>query len=190
MSPSRKFNPMIAAVIILSVLLSACAAPAAPAPAAPAPAAPAVVEPTKAPEAAPPAAAEPVAVPAASEKYGGILRHAYFAPTVLDPAFYSSISDEEIGRQWGDYLVYIDEDLRPDPSRSLAEKWETSADGLTWTFSLRQGVNFTNGEPLTSKDVKFACVIRSWALPRWDSFRTSLTSRPPTTPPSCSPSTR
>jgi peptide/nickel transport system substrate-binding protein len=155
MSPSRKFNPMIAAVIILSVLLSACAAPAAPAPAAPAPAAPAVVEPTKAPEAAPPAAAEPVAVPAASEKYGGILRHAYFAPTVLDPAFYSSISDEEIGRQWGDYLVYIDEDLRPDPSRSLAEKWETSADGLTWTFSLRQGVNFTNGEPLTSKDVKF-----------------------------------
>jgi peptide/nickel transport system substrate-binding protein len=37
---------------------------------------------------------------------------------------------------------------------ALAEKWETSADNLTWTFTLRKGVTFHNGDPLTSKDVK------------------------------------
>src|SRR5262249_1373566 len=37
---------------------------------------------------------------------------------------------------------------------ALATKWETSADGLTWTFTLRQGVKFSDGSPLTSNDVK------------------------------------
>jgi peptide/nickel transport system substrate-binding protein len=87
-------------------------------------------------------------------RYGGVLRKAFFAPTNLDPAFFSSITDDEIGRLWGDFLVYIDEGLRPDPNRSLAEKWSVSADGLTWTFSIRRGVKFHNGQELTSKDVK------------------------------------
>ena len=38
----------------------------------------------------------------------------------------------------------------------LAEKVEVSADGLTYTFTLRSGVKFHNGEPLSSADVKFA----------------------------------
>ncbi len=161
----------IAVIVILSILLTACTAPAAPAPttapaqptAAPAEPtqAPAAPEPTKAPEPTaapePTKAPEPTQAPAAAtgDKYGGILKHAYFAATNLDPAFLTSIADDEIGRQWGDFLVWVDEDNAPDPSRSLAEKWETSDDGLTWTFHLRQGVKFHNGEPLTSKDVKF-----------------------------------
>ena len=88
-------------------------------------------------------------------KYGGILRKAYFAPGVLDPAFAASVTDDEIARLWGDFLVYIDEGLTPDNSRSLAEKWVNSEDGLTWTFTLRKGVTFHNGEPFTSQDVKF-----------------------------------
>ena len=38
----------------------------------------------------------------------------------------------------------------------LAERVEISADGLTYTFPLRQGVRFHNGQPLTSADVAFA----------------------------------
>jgi peptide/nickel transport system substrate-binding protein len=34
----------------------------------------------------------------------------------------------------------------------LAERWETSADGLTWTFYLKQGVTFHDGTPFTAQD--------------------------------------
>lgn len=37
----------------------------------------------------------------------------------------------------------------------LATAYECSDDGLTWTFSIRDGVKFTDGEPLTAKDVAF-----------------------------------
>ena len=48
-------------------------------------------------------------------------------------------------------LVRIDRsgDIVP----ALASKWETSADGLTWTFTLQDGVTFHNGDPLTPADV-------------------------------------
>jgi len=99
--------------------------------------------------------AAPETAGAREGRYGGVLRKAFFAPTNLDPAFLASITDDEIARFWGDFLVYIDEELRPDPSRSLAESWSVSGDGMSWTFNLRQGVRFHNGEELTSKDVKF-----------------------------------
>lgn len=38
----------------------------------------------------------------------------------------------------------------------LAESWEQSDDRLSWTFHLRPGVTFHNGEPVTADDVKFS----------------------------------
>ena len=38
---------------------------------------------------------------------------------------------------------------------SLAESWENSADGLTWTFRLRQDVRWHDGAPFTAADVEF-----------------------------------
>ena len=34
----------------------------------------------------------------------------------------------------------------------LAESWETSSDGLTWTFRLREGLTWSDGTPLTAED--------------------------------------
>jgi len=48
---------------------------------------------------------------------------------------------------------YSAEDWSPQPD--LAEKWEVSKDGLTWTFYLRKGVEWHDGKPFTSADVKF-----------------------------------
>ncbi len=38
----------------------------------------------------------------------------------------------------------------------VAESWELAPDGLSWTFHLRPGQKFHNGDPLTAHDVKFS----------------------------------
>lgn len=40
----------------------------------------------------------------------------------------------------------------------LAEKWEVSQDGLVWTFHLKSGIKWSNGEPITANDFKSAWV--------------------------------
>ncbi|HEX6988830.1 MAG TPA: ABC transporter substrate-binding protein, partial [Bacillota bacterium] len=44
-------------------------------------------------------------------------------------------------------------DLQPSPD--LAESWDISDDGLVWTFHLRDGVTWHDGEPFTAEDVRF-----------------------------------
>jgi peptide/nickel transport system substrate-binding protein len=51
-------------------------------------------------------------------------------------------------------LVALGRDGRPEPR--LAERWEMSPDGLTWHFTLRRGLVFQNGQPITSKDARKA----------------------------------
>ena len=52
--------------------------------------------------------------------------------------------------------------VRSDPNGSeelqpaLASSWTVSPDGRTYTFTLREGVKFSNGQPLTAEDVKFS----------------------------------
>lgn len=52
-----------------------------------------------------------------------------------------------------DPLVRYDENF--EPVGSLAESWTVSEDELTWTFNLREGVTWHDGEPFTAEDVKF-----------------------------------
>lgn len=44
-------------------------------------------------------------------------------------------------------------DFKPKPS--LAESWDTSSDGLTWTYHIRHGAKWSDGQPLTAKDVAY-----------------------------------
>ena len=53
-----------------------------------------------------------------------------------------------------DYMItYSDKDMAPEPG--LAESWDTSADGKTWTFHIRTGVKWSDGEDLTAQDIAF-----------------------------------
>lgn len=71
----------------------------------------------------------------------------------MDPA--SLYSGDDAYHIFATYnrLVDLDEDLRPVPE--LAESWETSADGRTWTFHLRPGVTFHDGSDFDAADVVF-----------------------------------
>jgi peptide/nickel transport system substrate-binding protein len=52
------------------------------------------------------------------------------------------------------YDTLVEPDAKGRIVGALAERWQTSADNLTWTFSLRKGVKFHNGDALTSADVR------------------------------------
>jgi len=54
-----------------------------------------------------------------------------------------------------DYLINSsDKDFSPVPG--LAESWEASADGKTWTYHIRKGVKWSDGVDLTAKDVVYS----------------------------------
>lgn len=95
---------------------------------------------------------EPEAI---SEKHGGVLRMAYYAPSNMDPAFLDSIPDDQLARLWSDFLVFVDEESVADESRGVAHSWYVDDSGLFWTFELREGVMFHDGKEMTSRDVKF-----------------------------------
>ncbi|PZX17178.1 peptide/nickel transport system substrate-binding protein [Palleronia aestuarii] len=54
-------------------------------------------------------------------------------------------------------LLRYDTDLNPMPG--LAESWEISEDGMSYTFTLHEGVLWHDGEPFTSADVKFSADV-------------------------------
>jgi peptide/nickel transport system substrate-binding protein len=55
--------------------------------------------------------------------------------------------------QYNLLVEFSQEDLSPVPG--IAESWETSEDGLTWTYHLNPDATFHDGEPVTSEDVKW-----------------------------------
>ncbi|HVU17097.1 MAG TPA: peptide ABC transporter substrate-binding protein [Candidatus Didemnitutus sp.] len=77
-------------------------------------------------------------------------------PQDLDPQVVTVLSDQNIMMALFDGLTALDEQSTK-PVPAAAEKWESSADGLAWTFHLRPQLKWSNGEPLTAADF-----VASW----------------------------
>jgi peptide/nickel transport system substrate-binding protein len=63
-------------------------------------------------------------------------------------------ADELISRLTQTTLIRVNR-VSGDIEPRLAREWSSSADGLTWTFKLQEGVTFSDGTPFTSADVLF-----------------------------------
>ena len=72
---------------------------------------------------------------------------------ILNPVIAPDIGSIMINKVIFPGLVRPDEQLRPTPD--LALSWSASDDGLEYTFALRPGVKWHDGEPFTAADVKF-----------------------------------
>ncbi|OYO20523.1 ABC transporter substrate-binding protein [Enemella evansiae] len=74
-------------------------------------------------------------------------------PDKLDPNSTTSYNSFQVLENVFDTLVEPDENLVM--KGALAERWENSPDQLTWTFFLRDGVQWHDGSPFTAKDVVY-----------------------------------
>ncbi|MBE1446541.1 ABC transporter substrate-binding protein [Paenibacillus sp. OAS669] len=76
---------------------------------------------------------------------------------VFNPYFYQNGWDGNVTGVLFASLITKDETGKPIPE--LAEKWDTSADQLTYTFHLRPNLKFSDGTPLTAEDVAFTLTL-------------------------------
>ncbi len=90
------------------------------------------------------------ALAGAAPNPGGVFRIGIEASTNLDPGFATNPPDILIVSQIYERLVDIDANYNAAPG--LATSWE-SPDGKTWTFKLRPDAKFSDGKPVTAKDV-------------------------------------
>jgi len=149
-------------------------APAAKAPAAKAPAAKAPAAAAKAPAAkatAVPSGAVPTAVPArvtsaqatqapvvaTSGQYGGVARMSAYADTKdWDPRGSSSLSSIQAVSQLYNQLVQMDTTDTSQIVCDLCESWEISNEGTTFTFKIRDGIKWIDGDDLTAEDIHYS----------------------------------
>ncbi|MFN3144689.1 MAG: ABC transporter substrate-binding protein [Paracoccaceae bacterium] len=96
-----------------------------------------------------------LAAPATAQTPPGVLVVGQIAePKALDPHAVTAVNDFRILMNVYDGLVrYKSGTLEVEPA--LAESWEISDDGTVYTFTLREGVTFHDGTPLTAEAVKF-----------------------------------
>jgi peptide/nickel transport system substrate-binding protein len=109
----------------------------------------AVAQPSGPPPGVPPVVPPPavVAPPVRKDLRVGVVG----LPAVLDPMAALEGAGALVTRQVFDTLVAY-RDSSTDVEPALAVRWSVSRDGLTWSFTLREGTRFHDGTPLTAKE--------------------------------------
>ncbi|HMN26728.1 MAG TPA: ABC transporter substrate-binding protein, partial [Caldilineaceae bacterium] len=98
----------------------------------------------------------PASAPTGQRQFAGALRVALTAsPNSLDCPQLSDVNSTLVALQLYNSLLWVNDEGQLAPA--LAERWEVAADGKAYTFYLRHGVVFHNGEPFTADSV-----VTSW----------------------------
>ena len=117
---------------------------------------------------------EDLVAPAAAQdgapQSGGILRVSMAIQEMADPALFDWTEKANQARHIVEYLTYTGPDNITRPY--LAESWQPSDDLKTWTFRLRQGVKWNNGDDFTADDVVFN--FKRWLDPKTGSSNIGL----------------
>lgn len=74
-------------------------------------------------------------------------------PETLDPALNNAVDGGNMLITLYETLLIIDEDNKVQPGQ--AEKYTVSEDGLTWTFTMRDGLKWSDGTELNAKDFEY-----------------------------------
>lgn len=85
---------------------------------------------------------------------GGTLRLFSTRPDTLNPILTKNMYVQGFSSFIYESLVKIGKDQKPIPV--LCDRWEVSEDGLIWTFYIKKGVLWHDGEPFTAGDVEFS----------------------------------
>lgn len=85
---------------------------------------------------------------------GTIIFGASGAPEMFDPLYGTDGETFRVARQINEGLIRFKPGTA-DPEPALATEWESSADGKTWTFTIRDGVQFHDGTPVDAEAVCF-----------------------------------
>ena len=83
-----------------------------------------------------------------------LTRHLEADPRTLDPSLVTNVVGAHVDDDLFEGLLTLGEDGQTAPG--VAIKWETSADGKTWTFHLRDDARWSNGQPVTADDFVYA----------------------------------
>ena len=73
----------------------------------------------------------------------------------LDPASVTGVPEGRVVRALFEGLV-VKHPRTLEPLPGMAERWELSEDGRTWTFWIRDGAEWTNGDPVTAEDFVYS----------------------------------
>jgi len=84
---------------------------------------------------------------------GGQISVYWTKPSTIHPLFSTAGIEQGVERQLFGALMRMNDKLEPVPD--LAEKVDSTPDAKVWTFTLKQGLKFSDGMPLTAKDVVF-----------------------------------
>ena len=100
--------------------------------------------------------ATPTAAPAKAAASQQVLRIALPVSDIatFDPGQESDLYSAEAIYAVFTGLVQLNDQLQVKPQ--LATNWTSSTDGLTWTFTLKSGLKFSDGTPITSADVVYS----------------------------------